>query len=139
MADPPSAVPENWPEVWRGLIESWNRGERERDYSFLHPEFSVHSTLADRDFDGPEGLLEWFAEIEEQFDRWAIEVDERVEVAANHCLMSGTIHFRGRESGIEMDVPMYWVFEFEEGLARRLLNIRDLDAAREAAGLGGDS
>lgn len=132
----PSAVPDDWPQLWRGLIDSWNRGERQGDYPFLHPDFEVHSTLADADFRGPQGLLEWYREIEEQFDRWAIEVDEGAEASGNRCLMSGTIHFRGRESGIEMDSPMYWVFEFEDGLVRRLLNIRDLDAAREAAGLG---
>jgi hypothetical protein len=116
-------------------MEAWNGGERRNDYEYLHPEFTVRSNLYQRDFHGPEGLLAWYREIEEQFDRWTVHVDDGAEIAGNRCLMTGRINFRGRESGIELDTPIYWVFEFEDGLVRRLLNTRDIDAARGAAGL----
>jgi ketosteroid isomerase-like protein len=127
-----SAVPDGWADQWRALIESWNRGERAADYPFLHPEFELDSSLTDAVFRGPSGLWDWYREIEEQFDRWAIEVDDEVEESGSRSLMSGTIHFRGRESGIEMDSPIYWVFEFEDGLVRRFSNYLDLDQAKRA-------
>lgn len=128
-------MPDGWADQWRAVIDSWNSGQRASDYPFLHPDFELYSSLTDAVFRGPEGLWAWYREIEEQFDRWTIEVDDGVEVLGRRSLMSGTIHFRGRESGIEMDSPIYWVFEFEDGLVRRFSNYRDPDQARLAAGL----
>jgi hypothetical protein len=47
----PSAA--EWLRTWRALVEAWNRGDRDFDLSFLHPEFRVHSVLMERVFVGP--------------------------------------------------------------------------------------
>ena len=53
-------------------------------------------------------------------------------------LAFGRVRTRGRASGIDVDQPIAFVFEFEDGLGRRVRSYLDPQQAIEAAGSAGD-
>jgi hypothetical protein len=52
------------------------------------------------------------AEIDDQFEDWHASIDEFRDAAADQLLGLGTIHLRGRASGVEFDQPMAWLLTF---------------------------
>ena len=119
-------------ETW----ERWNAGERDPDTlgNGLAEGFVVESALTGRVFRGRQGLVDWMAEIDENFGAWNLRIDEIRAVAADRYLVLGGVHMRGRGSGVEFDQPIGWVVEFEGELTSRLRNFASHAAAIEAAG-----
>jgi ketosteroid isomerase-like protein len=85
---------------------------------------------------GVDGLRTWFTEIDEQFGRWQLDVDEIREANPDRLLVLGSIHLRGRESGVEFEQPMAWLIDFREGRLLRIQMYVDRSEALAAAGLG---
>ena len=120
--------------VVRAIFDRWNRGDRELPPEEIHPDAVVYSAMTGNTFRGAEGIKEWMAEIDEQFDDWQLTIDEIRGVSADRLLVLGAVHFRGRASGVEFDQPMGWLVDFDGDLAIALHNIVGHDAAIEAAG-----
>jgi ketosteroid isomerase-like protein len=68
------------------------------------------------------------AEIDDQFDDWNLSIDTVSSIATDRLLVTGGIHGRGRQSGIDLDEPAAWIVELRAG---RLLSIRNF-IGREA-------
>lgn len=119
----------------RRAFEDWNRGVREIREDEVDPEMELHSRMLGRVLKGSDGLRAWFLEIDEQFDRWEIEIEELRELDPDRLLIFGTIRLRGRESGVAFAQPMAWLVDFREGRLRRMQMFPARDEALEAAGL----
>ncbi len=77
------------------------------------------------------------------WDEWHTVWDVTIEVTETRdlgetVLALAQLHTRGRGSGIDVDQPVAFVFEFEDGLARRVRAYLDPQQAIEAAGRAGD-
>jgi len=61
-------VSESRQEVIRNLFETWNEGDREAGLGVSHEDSVLHSAITNSTFRGHEGIRQWMAEIDEQFD-----------------------------------------------------------------------
>ena len=77
----------------------------------------------------------WVADIQENFERFDPWLDETRAVEDDRVVASGGIRFRARESGVDMAERMGWVFEFRNGLLRRMMFYGSRREALEAVGL----
>jgi ketosteroid isomerase-like protein len=123
-------------ELVRREFDRWNAGERrEIDPQVLHHDVVVHSQMTNATYHGHDGLRRWMAEIDDQFEDWHSSVDEFRDVAEERLLALGTVHLRGRSSGVEFDQPMAWLVTFAGNQVTELRTIPDHAQALEAAGL----
>jgi hypothetical protein len=113
----------------------WNAGERDPSAigAGLAEGFVLESALTGRVFHGRQGLIDWMAEIDDNFGAWRIRIEEIRAAGPDRFLILGSVHMRGRGSGVELDQPIGWVIEFEGELTRRLRNFASHEAAIEAA------
>ena len=116
-------------EVVREGFAHWNRG----DYGFFldlaAPDielFSRFATLTGEPYRGHAGMREWIVEIQHNFERFELWLDE-VRDLGDEVLAIGGVHLQARGSGIDMRQRMGWVLEF----SRRP---RDADAVLRPAG-----
>ena len=73
-----------------------------------------------------------FRRTSERFDPW---LDEARAVGDDRVVARGGIRFRARESGVDMAERMGWVYEFRNGLVRRMMFYGSWSEALEAVGL----
>ena len=119
-------------QVVLGLFARWNSGDHSIDPELVDPEVEVYSALAQQSFRGYDGGEAWIREIDEQFDDWRVEVDSTRPLGRGRFLLEGSIHGRGRQSGVDLDQPASWVVEVRAGRLLRLRNYIGREAAAEA-------
>jgi ketosteroid isomerase-like protein len=124
-------------EIVREAIEAWNAGDRERMLEWLDPEVEIRTLRAQLEgapYRGHEGYRKGIADFEEDWEnvRFALgEIRERSEFVVSLV----NVQSRARASGIELDVPLAWVWEFREGRVVRLESFSDPADAFRAAGM----
>jgi ketosteroid isomerase-like protein len=123
-------------ELVRGVIDRWNRGERDLVRSSFHPdvEWLPLRAATEGPYRGIAGLERFIADTEETFDKFEmhfelLDLGERV-------LAWGKLHVRARQSGIETDIPTGGVFEFRDQKIVRWEDFGSEDEALNAVGLG---
>ena len=120
----------------RDLWRRWNEGERDIELPEVDPGIEVHSALATNVYSGRSGLMAWMGEIDEQFEAWAVEIDEMRLIAPDAYIAHGAIHARGRNSGLILDEPASWLVDLRDGKLTRIRNFIGAgarDAAESAA------
>ena len=122
-------------KLMRRTFERWNAGERKVDSDIADPEIVVHSAMTNATYHGYAGLRQWFAEIDNQFEDWSLSIDEFREASDDRLVALGTVHVRGRTSGVAFDQPMALVLAFAANRLIELRTIPDHAQALEAAGL----
>src|SRR5688500_10816217 len=122
-------------ELIRQFFDRWNAGEREVDTQLVHHDVVLHSGMTSATYHGHDGVRRWIAEIDDQFEEWRSSIEEVREAAGDRLLALGTIHLRGRASGVEFDQPMAWLLTFTGSQVIELRTIPDHAQALEAAGL----
>jgi ketosteroid isomerase-like protein len=123
----------------RRTFERWNDGDRMLRPEEIHPDAVVYSAMTGDTFRGIGGVEAWMAEIDEQFEDWVLAIEEILSVDDGRLLVLGSVHFRGRSSGVEFDQPMGWLVDFKDDRICALHNITGHDAAIDAAGLPANS
>jgi ketosteroid isomerase-like protein len=125
-------------EIVRALVDHWNAGVRSVLTEYLDPAVELESPLSSvsgEPYRGHSGIEQWVRDVDEQFAEWQIDLDD-VRGVGNTVIAVGSVHGRGRGSGIEFDQPSAIVAAF--GSDHRITRARiyaDVDAAREAVGL----
>jgi len=125
-------------EVVRALAEHWNAGVRSVPTEYLDPGVELEtpfSSVSGPPYRGYAGIEQWQREIDEQFSEWQSRHDDVREVG-NTVIVIGSVHARGRASGIEFDLPYALVADF--GGDHRIMRVRihtDVNAALKAVGL----
>ena len=102
------------------------------------PDIELHSRFggfSGEPYRGHDGVRAWVAEIEENFERFDPWLDEARAVGDDRVVASGGIRFRARGSGVDMAERMGWVYEFRNGLVRRMMFYASANEALEAVGL----
>jgi ketosteroid isomerase-like protein len=85
-------------------------------------------------YHGHDGLRKFCADNAQSFDVFRIEGEEFRDLG-DRVLAVGTLHIRGRGSGVEADIPVAGIATFEGGKLTRWEDFRDRHLALEAAGL----
>ena len=121
-------------DIVRRTFERWNRGDRELRTEDMDPEAEVISQLANQVFRGYDGIRRWIADVLDSFDEWGMEIGDCRETDGGRLLVIGRAHLRGRESGVELDVPCAWLFDFRAGRMFRMeIFLNRVDEALDAA------
>jgi ketosteroid isomerase-like protein len=123
-------------ELVRRVNELWNAGERGVHEKYADPECEVRSAMTGAVFRGYDGVRSWMQEIDEQFDTWRIRLDEFVHATGERLLVLGSIQLHGRGSGIDIEVPVGWLYEFRGERILRLTTFATHAEGRRAAGAG---
>jgi hypothetical protein len=74
--------------------------------------------------------MTWMSEIDEQFESWAVGIDEMRLLAPEAYIAHGWIHARRRHSGLDLDQAASWLVDVSDG---RLLRIRNFIGASARA------
>ena len=104
----------------------------------LDPELEIRPALAGRPegvvYHGPEGLREFWTQVDAVWDEFLITADEFRDLGAK-VLVLGRVHARGGGSGIVLDTAGGWLAEMRAGRLIRFESFTNRAAALEAAGI----
>ena len=84
---------------------------------------------------GHAGIREWWADTQESFSEFQLDPEEIRDIGDERVLAVGSLHLRGKGSGVETDVPSASLVEFRDGLIVALKDYGDRAKALEAGGL----
>ena len=126
-------------EVVRRCLDGWNRGDVDAWLDGAHPDIEWHSEVRER-MEGGEAPVRGLDGMRGFWDEWHSIWELTIDVAemrdlGDTVLVLGTFRTRGEASGVDLEQPVAYVFEFEEGLARRVRAYLDPQLALEALGL----
>jgi ketosteroid isomerase-like protein len=125
-------------EIIRSLIETFNAGDRTVPAELLDPEFELETpftSVSGTPYRGHAGIGDWLRELDDQFSEWQNRLDN-IRENGDIVIVTGSLHVRGRVSGLEFDQPAAWVGHF--GADHRLTRARiylDPAEALKAVGL----
>ena len=129
-------------ELVRQGVARWRADDQDALLDFLisnaAPDIELHSRFggfSGEPYRGHDGVRAWVAEIQENFERFDPWLDEARAVGDDRVVAGGGIRFRARESGVDMAERMGWVYEFRNGLLRRMMFYGSWSEALEAVGL----
>jgi hypothetical protein len=111
-------------EILREAIARLNGGERTVSLEDVDPDVEIDSrfsSLHGRPYRGTRGFGQWLAGIDEQFDLWRLELDDISDLGGDRLLARGSVHARGRASGLTLDWSMAMVVELRDGRLLRLI------------------
>jgi ketosteroid isomerase-like protein len=123
-------------EAFRLLAEAMARGDADALVAGTHPEAEAETlrSAVQGAFRGHAGAREFVRDNEENFEVFEPKFTEVEEQPDGRVLAIGSLHFRGRGSGVETEVPVAAVVEFREGLMYRYKDYGDAASARAALG-----
>lgn len=128
-------------EAVRRSLDGWNRGDFDAWGADAHPEIEFFSAIT-RQAEGDETAWRGLPEMRQFWDEWhslwtlSLEVSE-IRDLGNTVVALGRMQTRGKASGVELESPVAYVFEFDEGLFRKVRAYLNLSEALEAVGLPG--
>jgi len=112
-------MPESRQERVLASFARWLAGDRTPLLNEFHPDVEIHTAFGDafsgRPFRGHEGVGQWMAALDENFERWDLLVDSVAE-RDGELVVRGRISARARASGLEMDQAVNWIFRFQDDL-----------------------
>jgi ketosteroid isomerase-like protein len=105
-------------ELVRNAFERWNAGDKEALLDEIDPAAEIHVASAEafgrEPYRGHAGYREWLATMEDSFDHWEL----RPTVFHEHgdtVVVLGTMHVRGRISGVVLDQETGWIVRIRDG------------------------
>jgi ketosteroid isomerase-like protein len=125
-------MPKENVEVVRAFVERWNSGVREVPTQDVDPGVVLEtpfSSVSGKPYRGYAGVEQWLRDVDEQFSLWRVHIDE-LRAEGNAVIALGSVHGKGRVSGIELDQPNAIVVEFtpDHRIIRARIDL-DVDAA----------
>ena len=122
----------------RRALDAFLRGDVEAMLSHMDPDGELHSAIVGgaegNVYRGHEGFRRWYADSFESFEELSNDWSEFRDLG-DRILAFGHVRARGRESGVELDSPMGWVFTVRHGKLVKAEGFLSRAAALEAAGL----
>jgi ketosteroid isomerase-like protein len=88
-------------------------------------------------YKGRDGIEEYIREVDEVWDEIELTANEFIELSGDRVMVVGRV--RARRDTALIDSPNAWMWEFEEGLVRRVRVFSDPEQARELVAGDADS
>ena len=101
----------------RRLADAFNARDVDAFITELDPTAEIEplrAQLEDKRYRGEEGVREMFADFDEDWENLRIEIDALEEVGDRVALL-GRLLARGRASGVDLDVPIGFVWTLRDG------------------------
>jgi ketosteroid isomerase-like protein len=126
-------------EAVKRSFDGWNRGDVDAWVRDAHPDAEFSSAIM-KLTEGRDRAFQGRAEMRKFWDEWRSLWDLNVELSeirdlGNTVVALGAVKIRGKASGIELESPVGYVIEFDEGLFRTVDAYLDPQDALKAAGL----
>jgi ketosteroid isomerase-like protein len=126
-------------EAVETIFEAWNRGDFEGVIAGTAEDFewipvTVSTIEGETAFRGREGFRRFFEQWGNTWETWDVQLQECRELG-DRVVALGRVHARGRGSGVELDQPAAYVFDFRGGELARGESFFDQDEALAAAGV----
>jgi ketosteroid isomerase-like protein len=126
-------------DVVRRWIGFYNQRDTDGLMELTSPDYEMKSVFADVEsggiFRGHAGFpFAYFESIDEVYDQFELVTTELIDVGAA-VLMEGSMRWRGKESGIDGESPLWAVFWLRAGKVFREESFTEEAEAREAVGL----
>ncbi len=116
-------------------------GFNDRDFERMAAELSedaelypLRAQLEGKSYRGPAGVREMFADFDEDWEQLRVEIDE-LRDAGDQVAVRCHLRSRGRTSGVDLEVPIGFVWRFRDGKAVYMRSYSEPDDALRAAGL----
>ena len=125
-------------EIIRRCFEALNRGDREAAKQFADPYCELRTRTGDvagRAYHGPEGVEQWFADVEESWARIHQIPVRFIEVDDERSIVVVRFQATGRGSGAEVDQETAPIWSIRAGLVTRIETHATLAEALQAAGM----
>jgi len=125
-------------EFIREMLETFNRGERERSLDYLHDDVVLEQWGALPDYDLYIGKAEWLRGLRlwlDEFEPDFMFIPEELTDAGDSVVARVTLRGRGRMSGVELEQEIFHVYAVQDRKLRRCRVFRDETEARRAAGI----
>src|SRR5688572_23880728 len=123
-------------ELVRRLVAAFNDRDLEGMLGGLAADVELHplrAQLEGKSYLGHEGARQMLADFEEDWESLRMEVDE-IHEAGDEVVLLGRMRGRGRASGVDLEVPMGFVWRFSDGKAIFGRTFSDPADAPRAAG-----
>jgi ketosteroid isomerase-like protein len=125
-------------ELVREAFDRWSRDDHDWVLERLDPDAAIEVASAQltggEPFRGHDGYREWIATMRESFEVWQIHLESLREQGDN-VIVLGSMHLRGRGSGIELDQETGWVVEIHDGKMTRFHAFFTHEEALAAGGI----
>ncbi len=126
-------------EAVRRSLDGWNRGDLDAWLEPSHPDVEWSSAITRR-IEGTDAVYRGHAEVRRFWDEWHALWSLKIEASeirdlGDTVLVLGRIQTHAGASGVDLEGPIAYVFQFEDGLARRVHAYLDPQDALEAVGL----
>lgn len=123
-------------EATQNLFRIWNTREFEALIPYVTEDVvwmpATMNAVEGGSFEGRDELRGFFDEWDKTWRVWEVEPGEIREVGPR-VLVLGHVHAEGRKSGLALDQPVAYLFEFRDGLLSRGATYFDHDEAIAAA------
>ena len=110
-------------KVTREAIEAFQAGDAETFFALMDPEIEVSSDpeLPNAGtFHGHEGYIQWATEWLEAWETFELEPLGYEAVGERHVLTNQHQFGKGKGSGIEVEMDVWYMIEYRDGLAVRM-------------------
>jgi ketosteroid isomerase-like protein len=116
--------------------EGFNRGDLSEAKAKVSDDVEWGTTGSwpglDETYRGPDALDKWMETLHSEWSSFRVTLDEVVEDAGDAVLLVERLSGRGRESGIEVEMPVFSVYWGEGGRIVRRSSFRTRDEALAA-------
>jgi uncharacterized protein len=118
--------------------EAFNRADNDGALRFMHPEIEWRTYLVPGPgggtYRGHEGVVQLWTDVRNVFDDFRNEAEEFF-ASEDKVVVFVRFTGRGRESGVDVEARVAHLFDFEDGLVRRVRTFEDRRQALTAAGI----
>lgn len=103
-------------EVARQVLDAVSRQDLARLIELTDPEIEWQSFFAihGEAYHGHDGLRQYVRDLNDAFEDLRPHADDLLD-AGEIVLAIGSVHYRGKESGVETDSDAGWMFRFRDG------------------------
>ena len=128
-------------EIFGRSVQAFNDRDLETLEALTSEDFEfvpyLASLIETATYRGHAGLHRYLADADAAWERIEARIDEVREIADGVIYASGELYGKGRASGLEVHVPLWWLSEIGDG---RLVSLRSYQSeadAMQAVGLEG--
>jgi ketosteroid isomerase-like protein len=125
--------------IVRAGLEAFQRGDLEAFLAFLDPDVELVSPAELPNpvhTHGRDGYVQWYSRWLEAWETFEVEAEEFEPAGEQHVVMRVIQRGVGKGSGIEVEMPIYYMVEVGDGMATRVHLCPDREAALAAAEAG---